>query len=184
MQKDLTAKERKRMTDLFPWAKQKTKDCGLFGSTKQCQTRRNSKKKSKNKMFSFQPNFEREMDPQHLKTSWGICSKILFLYGNSPQVKVNFTLQSCIVTPTNIDFKFRLDTVYATKAVSKQTSLFLAKQIANPDMLRALYSNTVATGNSGEISASLKLDFSAIPKNNEPIITQLFTHVTSECMQF
>jgi len=106
------------------------------------------------------------------------------LYGNSPQVKVNFTLQSCKVTPTTIDFKFRLDTVYATKAVSKQTSLFLAEQIANPDMLKALYSDTVATGNSGEISASLNLDFSAIPKNNKPTIAQSFTHVTFECMQF
>jgi hypothetical protein len=30
MQKDLTAKERKRMTDVFPWANQKTRDCELF----------------------------------------------------------------------------------------------------------------------------------------------------------
>jgi hypothetical protein len=57
------------------------------------------------------------------------------------------------------------------KAVSKQASLFLAEQVANSDMLKALYSDTVATGNSGEILASLKLDFAAIPMNNEPILT-------------
>jgi len=84
MQKDLTKNERKRMTDIFPWASQKTKDYGLFGQTKQCKTKRKSKKRSKNKVFSFQTNFENEMKLQHLKTSWGICSKILFLYGHAP----------------------------------------------------------------------------------------------------
>jgi len=70
------------------------------------------------------------------------------------------------------------------KAVSKQSSLFLAGQVANSDMLKALYSDTIATTNSGEISASLKLDFSAISMNNEPVLTQSFTHVAPECMQF
>jgi hypothetical protein len=108
----------------------------------------------------------------------------LRLYGNSPQVKVNITLRSCKITSTTVDLDFKLDTVYNTSAVSKHLSLFYAKRVNDFDMLTALYSDTVATGNSGEIVASLKLDFSAIPKNNKPDLTVSFKHVTPDCMRF
>lgn len=51
-------------------------------------------------------------------------------------------------------------------------------------MLVALYSDTVAVGNSGKIVVSLDLNLDSYPQIKKPILTTSFVHIKSDSMRF